>query len=194
MAIAFLIQDVLTNWDYQKAYSIYLQHCTSKTIAQLLAKETTFNTLKLKRELTAISQEVVKEEKTIIPLERISIETSENEPEDVRALRRENLQLFKEASALHNQLELLTEAKRRKAAFEILELFKQNDANWEKIVHYKRFGFLPTHKEKNFAVPENDGLKFRRITNLRTYLAKAKKNGNTEKAKEFQDELNELLK
>lgn len=194
MAIAISIQDVLNDWDYTRAYNLLRANTSNPTLLQILEKESVYNTIRLKKELT-ILQQTQKAVNKITPIDVLEMKFQRPETDDIKKLRAENLHLFKESSALQNRLELMnSDEERKKAAFEILRNFQNADDNWQKIDYWNEFGNMPTHTEKITVVPDDPIYKLKRIQNLRTYIIKARAKGQDDKVKAYQQELEELQK
>ena len=194
MTIAISIQDVLTDWDYTRAYNLLRANTSNPTLLQILEKESVYNTIRLKKELTVL-QQTQKAVNKITPIDVLEMKFQRPETDDIKKLRAENLHLFKESSALQNRLELMnSDEERKKAAFEILRNFQNADNNWQKIDYWNEFGNMPTHTDKITIVPDDPIYKLKRIQNLRTYIIKARAKGQEDKVKAYQQELDELQK
>ncbi len=194
MAIAISIQDVLQDWNYTRAYNLLRANTSNPTLLQILEKESVYNTIRLKKELTVL-QQTQKVVNKITPIDVLEMKFNKPETEEIKQLRAENLHLFKESSALQNRLELMnSNEERKKAAFEILRNFKNADDNWQKIDYWNEFGNMPTHTDKITVVPDDPIFKLKRIQNLRTYIIKARAKGQDDKVKAYQLELDELQK
>lgn len=107
-------------------------------------------------------------------------------PEDVAAMSGRAGQAMDERAALKAQLRVLPGPdERKKAAFEILRLNQELNELFRQLDFYERFGHLP----KPDALPDDPVELLKKRGNIRTYISRARRAGDSAKLQSLQEEL-----
>ncbi len=122
-------------------------------------------------------------------------------PEDLKSLQDKAKRLYKDSVYLHDGLATAADTEaRRIAAGQILDNFKTLSGWWEKLDKWAKTGEMPAPETDNISVDlvsADEANLLRRITNLKTYIAKLKdRTDDKGKAKlaAYQDEHDRIKK